>query len=427
MRYNVVPLITLTVLSLFALFIALGTFTIALTGIDAVLWFYFILSLRTVKKLELSAKIFPSRVFTDDEVTCEVSLTNKSKFTLSSVEIQDFSSDGYIVSGDRNTFGSIDPGKSLSLKYSLKYRVRGEHTFYRVKIKSESSLRLFSIERYFDTERKVLVFPKILPIEKFKTILIEPVDGRKTDFKILEDSSHIVGVHEYSDEPFQRIHWKISAHTDQLMVKEYEYTGSSNVRIYIDYNLPREIYARNVWASMRKDYEEYASMAASAIVKYLFERGMPITLKVLGKEIIEITPQMVRDYIPYLDALAIAKGTDEPEDGLLLQNQLISDMYSMSKTTTVVIISMYLTDGIIPILLTAKSRAARLIVFVMPYGFRMPYDKKYDTYAILPGEIKRLRDQSIVLIENNVMIHVMMDNESVDEVIKRYERSLGTL
>jgi hypothetical protein len=136
---------------------------------------------------------------------------------------------------------------------------------------------------------------------------------------------------------------------------------------------------------------------------------------------------MVRDYIPYLDALAIAKGTDEPEDGLLLQNQLISDMYSMSKTTTVVIISMYLTDGIIPILLTAKSRAARLIVFVMPYGFRMPYDKKYDTYAILPGEIKRLRDQSIVLIENNVMIHVMMDNESVDEVIKRYERSLGTL
>ncbi len=67
------------------------------------------------------------------------------------------------------------------------------------------------------------------------------------------------------------------------------------------------------------------------------------------------------------------------------------------------------------------------MVFVIPYGFRMPYDKKYDTYSVLPREVQKLRDQSAILVENNVMVHVMMDNESLDEVIKRYDKTMEIL
>jgi len=87
------------------------------------------------------------------------------------------------------------------------------------------------------------------------------------------------------------------------------------------------------------------------------------------------------------------------------------------------LISIYLTDEVIPKLLTIRSRVSKLIAFVMPYGFRMPYHRKYRSFAILPQEVKKLRDQSALLMENNVMVHVMMDNESVDEVIRSYEKN----
>jgi uncharacterized protein (DUF58 family) len=423
MRYEILPLLVFTILSILAIIIAFGSFSITLAGIDVSLWIYFMVTVRVVKSLEISSSVYPSRVFTDDEVTCETKIKNMSKYLISKVEVQDFSSDGYIASGSREISGSILPNRAMSLSYVMKFRTRGEHYFYGINIHVESTLKLFSIERKIEVKRKILVFPKILPIDELRTTLIDPVSGKKTDFKILEDSSHIVGIREYSGEPFQRIHWKASAHTGDLMVKEYEYTGSSKIRMYVDYNLPKEIYARNVWAHMRKDYEEYASMASSGIIKYLYDKDMPITLKVLGDKIYTVD-QQAKDYIPYFDALAIAKGTDDPSDDLLLQTQIMGDLFSMSRTTTVIIISMYLTDDAIPKLLTVKSRVARLMVFVIPYGFRMPYDKKYDTYAILPREVQRLRDQSAILVENNVMVHVMMDNESFDEVIKRYDKTM---
>ncbi len=426
MRYEISPLIIFTIFSILAIIIAFGSFSMALVGINVALWIYFAITVKIVKSLEISSTVFPSRVFTDDEVMCETKIKNVSKYPLSKVEVQDLSSDGYIFSGSREISNSISSGHTIALSYVMKFRTRGEHKFYGINVHVESALKLFSIERKIDTERKILVFPKILPIDKLKTTLIDPISGKKTDFRILEDSSHIVGIREYAGEPFQRIHWKASAHTGDLLVKEYEYTGSSKIRMYVDYNLPKEIYARNVWSNMRKDYEEYASMAASGIVKYLYEQGMLITLKVLGDKLY-IVDQMTKDYIPYLDALAMAKGTDDPSDGLLLQTQIMGDLFSMSRTTTVIIISMYLTDEVIPKLLTVRSRIARLMVFVIPYGFRMPYDKKYDTYSVLPREVQRLRDQSAILVENNVMIHVMMDNESFDEVMRRYDKTMEIL
>ncbi len=424
MKYDITPLIVFSVFSVFIVFVSFGPFTLAIASLDAVMWIYFFIATKAMKGIIVFGKVHPTRVFTDERVECETYVENRSRFTLSQVEMNDFAAEGYTFDGEKRVSAMLHPGEKMKVGYAMGFRTRGVHEFHDVKVTLKSALSLFSIEKRFELVRNVLVFPKILPLEEFRTVLVDPTEGSKTDFRILEDASHIVGVHEYSGEPFQRIHWKISAHLDKLMVKEYEYTASSIVRMYVDYNLPKEVYARKVWSSIRKDYEEYASMAASGIVKYLTQRGMQITLKVLADKVYEVSPQMARhDYIPYLDAIARASGTDDPSDEVSLENHLLKDMYNVSRNATVILISLYLTDGVVPKLLTVRSRVARVIAFVMPYGFRMPYDEKYRTFAILPQDVKRLRDQSALLLKNGVMVHVMMDNESVDEVIKSYERN----
>ncbi len=439
MKYDVSSLITLSVFTFAVLLVSLGPFTIAMSSFDVVMWIYFAFSIKSVKKLKIKTYISPQRVFTDDPVECKTSVRNESRFVLSNVQLVDFGSgDGYTMDdvsmaslddekrtvGEKHVSGTLAPHGILSVKYIMGFRTRGEHNFLNVRVIVKGFLGLFTIERTFYPQRKVLVFPKMLPLDTFKTMLIDPIEGEKSDFRLLEDTTHIVGVHEYAGEPFQRIHWKISAHLDKLMVKEYEHTASSVIKMYVDYNLPPQVYARNVWSSIRKDYEEYASIAASGIVKYFSDHGMEITLKVLADRLYEVHPRWTRkDYVPYLDVLARARGIDEPPKALLLENVLQKDMYSMSKNSTVVLISIYLTDEVIPKLLTIRSRVSKLIAFVMPYGFRMPYHRKYRSFAILPQEVKKLRDQSALLMENNVMVHVMMDNESVDEVIRSYEKN----
>ncbi len=440
MKYDLSPLITLSIFSIVLLALSVGPFTLAVVAVNVGIWVYFLLIRAAVKKVEIKCEVFPQRVFTDEPVKCVTTAINHSKLTLINARLVDFGAEnGYTVEqrsldqelemeerglGEKSSEGTIRPEQKLSVKYTMGFRTRGEHTFQHIRFTQNGIFGLFAVEKTFSPKRSILVFPKILPIDKFKTMLVDPSEGEKSDFKLLEDSSHIVGVHEYSGEPFQRIHWKVSAHLDKLMVKEYEYTASSIIRMYVDYNLPREVYARKVWSSIRKDYEEYASIAASGVVKYFSEHGMEMTLKVLANKIYEVRPQWTRkDYVPYLDALARASGTDEPSDELLLEKVLKKDMYSMSKNTTVVIFSLYLTDSVIPELLTLRSRVSKLIAFVMPYGFRMPYHKKYRSFAILPQEIKKLKDQSAILMENNVMVHVMMDNESIDEVIRSYEKN----
>ncbi len=440
MKYELSPLITLSIFSLVLLALSVGPFTLFVAAVNVGIWIYFFFMWSSVKKVEIEWEVFPRRVFTDEPVECVTRAVNRSKFTLENLRLVDFGAEnGYTMEafdleeklnmeeislGEKNVYGTLKPGEKLVLTYTMGFRTRGEHKFLHIRLTQRGIFGLFSIEKTFSVKRSILVFPKILPIDKFKTMLIDPSEGGKSDYKLLEDSSHIVGVHEYNGEPFQRIHWKISAHLNKLMVKEYEYTASSIVRMYVDYNLPREVYARKVWSSIRKDYEEYASIAASGLVKYFSERGMQMTLKVLANKIYEVRPQWTRkDYVPYLDALARASGTDEPTDELLLEKVLKKDMYSMSKNATVVIFSLYLTDAVVPELLTLRGRVSKLIAFVMPYGFRMPYHKKYRSFAILPQEIKKLKDQSAVLMENNVMVHVMMDNESIDEVIRSYEKN----
>lgn len=424
MKYDLSSLIAFTIFSAFIIFVSFGPFTLAIASMDVVMWLYFILAIKAMKGIKIFGEVYPTRVFTDERVECKAYIENRSRFTLSHVEINDFAAEGYTFDGEKHTEGMLHPKERMKVEYAMGFRTRGVHEFHGIKVTLKSALGLFSIDKTSNPPRSTLVFPKILPIERFRTMLVDPTEGDKTDFRILEDASHIVGVHEYSGEPFQRIHWKISAHLDNLMVKEYEYTASSIVRMYVDYNLPKEVYARKVWSSIRKGYEEYASMAASGIVKHLSERGMQITLKVLANKVYEVSPQMARhDYIPYLDAIARAKGTDDPGEDVSLENHLLRDMYTVSRNTTVIVLSLYLTEGVVPKLLTVRSRVARVIAFVMPYGFRMPYDKKYRTFAILPQEVKKLRDQSALLLKNGVLVHVMMDNESVDEVIKSYERN----
>ncbi len=438
MKYDLSSLIALSIFAGVILLISVGPFTLAMASFVAIIWIYFALSVKSTKKLKVKTSVSPQRVFTDDPVECVTSVYNESNFILSNVQLVDFGAEsGYVIDeslnledeekrtyGEKSTKGVLKPHSSLSIRYTMGFRTRGEHNFLHVRVVVKGFLGLFKVEKTFSPTRSVLVFPKILPLDMFKTMLIDPVEGEKTNFKLLEDATHITGVHEYAGEPFQRIHWKISAHLDKLMVKEYEYTASSVIKMYVDYNLPPQVYARNVWSSIRKDYEEYASIAASGMVKYFSDHGMEITLKVLADKIYEVFPQWVRkDYVPYLDVLARARGIDNPNEELLLENVLQKDMYSMSKNSTVVLISLYLTDDVIPKLLTIRSRVSELIAFVMPYGFRMPYHKKYRSFAILPQEVKKLRDQSALLTENNVMVHVLMDNESVDEVIRSYEKS----
>lgn len=127
-----------------------------------------------------------------------------------------------------------------------------------------------------------------MEFESFPLRLRELLPGLKSDFKLMEDMTYMKGIREYSGDPLNKIHWKVSAKMESLYTKEFNYTAISRTHLYLDLNLSREVFARDVWGRIREFYEEQAILAASSLIHWCAKVGHRTDLTVVGKKSLEI-------------------------------------------------------------------------------------------------------------------------------------------
>jgi len=274
---------------------------------------------------------------------------------------------------------------------------------------------LFRITRSFDFREDILVFPKMIPTDFEKEVLKEILPGRRTFHKMLEDASYLRDIKEYNGQPMNRIHWKLSAKYDDLLVKEFENTSLGRVRIFLDLNLPWSIFSRRVWSDLRKYYEENAISVVATIIKELKERNTPVDLTVIGEK---VWRKMVhgRDWVSYHELLAQVSGTDSPE----IDTSKVLGMASegINPDETVILVCIHITDDELPVLLKLRARSSKVIVFVIPYGFRDPSSKPFKSYIMFHQDLLKLLSKVKILEENHIIIRVVRENMTFQEVVE---------
>jgi uncharacterized protein (DUF58 family) len=311
---------------------------------------------------------------------------------------------------------SVSNGKKTKIEFDLSFSKRGIKDVSNCTIFYTDPLGLFKHWINFGATEKIIILPDIMDIENFPSRLRELLPGSTSDFKLLEDLTRIRGVREYNFEALNKIHWKISAKLGKLYVKEHDYTAIGNIKFYVDLNLSNEIHAKNVWSQIREFYQEDAIKAACAVVYSCYLKGNHVDLTVIGEKVLKV--ENTKDWVKIVELLAMVQGTN---NGPQIDEVLIKEIEKLTPSSTLVIMSMFLTNSILPLLLKARARCAKVLVIIMPYGFRDPKYKPGKDYSLYPRDMEKLLERARVLENEQIIVRIIRANQSFQEVLSEIE------
>ena len=196
-----------------------------------------ILSEMTLKRLKVERRP-PPRVFAGEPFLMEVVIQNaKPKRASYSIEVEDLA--GTTPIDKRCYFLKIPAGKSQRTSYRHTYARRGLYTLTGYRIATKFPFALFRKSRDVDAPLDVLVYPArvAVPRPAPKTTSRGEATanrlGRRGEFFGLRERR--------SGDDRRDIHWRSSARTGRLLVREYEDELARRVVIGVDNALPEAV------------------------------------------------------------------------------------------------------------------------------------------------------------------------------------------
>ena len=196
-----------------------------------------ILSELTLKRLVVERRP-PPRVYANEPFLMEVVIENRKERRASfSIEVEDLM--GSAPLDKRCYFLKIPPGKSQRTSYRHTFARRGLYQLSGYRIATKFPFSLFRKSRDVDAPLEVLVYPARYPVGRPPARTTSTGDaavsrlGRRGEF---------FGLRERRPGDDRRdIHWRSSARTGRLLVREYEDELARRVVIAVDNALPQAV------------------------------------------------------------------------------------------------------------------------------------------------------------------------------------------
>jgi uncharacterized protein (DUF58 family) len=239
-----------------------------------------ILSEMTLKKLSVERRP-PPRVFAGEPFLMEVMIENaKPKRASFSIEVEDLV--GTNPLDKRCYFLKIPAAKSQRTSYRHTFIKRGLYTLSGYRLATKFPFALFRKSRDVDAPLDVLVYPARVAVPRPPPRTTSRGEasankvGRRGEFFGLRE-------HRASDDR-RDVHWKSSARTGRLLVREYEDEHARRVIVAVDNALPASVREAITDAAMTPAAEAQVaaveraiSVAASLCAAYL-EVGWTVEL-----------------------------------------------------------------------------------------------------------------------------------------------------
>lgn len=195
-----------------------------------------------------------------------------------------------------------------SFTYTLVTRQRGYFTLGPARVGAGDILGLVRYELVSPRPEPFVVYPRVLPLERLGLPTRSALVALPDRTPLFEDPSRIMGVRQYApgDSP-RRIHWRASARSAELLVKQYQPAIARETLLCLD--LFTGDYPFPQWFDAAEEaIVVAASLASHSIVREGLTAGLATVARdaVTGEmERITLPPQ--RHLIPILEALARVK------------------------------------------------------------------------------------------------------------------------
>ena len=222
------------------------------------------------------------RIFAGEGTELAIEVRNAKPMPLSWLLVRDTLPEGLsLVVEDRSEGNEIETSpavlrdvlvlrwyESVERAYRVRGHRRGIYTFDRAELVSGS---LFGLEqRQMQVERidRLIVYPKVVPVDELLIPFERPAGPAAARRRIVEDPLRMSSVREYvPGDSVRHIHWKVSAHRDELQTKVFDPQASEALVLFADVQTDHDPYV-----VVPEYLELVVSATASLAVHALHER-----------------------------------------------------------------------------------------------------------------------------------------------------------
>ncbi|MCC7367059.1 MAG: DUF58 domain-containing protein [Chloroflexi bacterium] len=282
------------------------------------------------------------RAFPDDEVELLLRVSGRGPIPIPWLEIDFTVPRGLyvtpepgigVLSGDGRALHimvTLLPFQKVERRIHVRCRQRGAYQVEAISMLAADPLRLYPRRREEPTSARLLVFPRIVPLEQIGLKAGMAVGDLRASSIVMPDPVRPIGVRDYrvGDSPRQ-IHWKASARRGSIQVKVLERTVRREVAIYLDAGG-----FDHSWLVYREALFERAVSAAASLANVTIERGAAVSLAISGADAVTIPGNAGLDQLRLiLESLAVVM----PSEGRPIDNVLASTLGRHPPGTTIVV------------------------------------------------------------------------------------------
>jgi uncharacterized protein (DUF58 family) len=326
-------------------------------------------------------RLSQERAFFGEDVPLTIELVNAKPLPLAWVEVEDIIPGGRLTLQPAHVSPSHIPGRRLltmllSVRwyervrrhYTIKCGARGMHTFGPATLRTGDVFGLNTQEASLITENYLLVYPKVVALERLGLPASNPFGEVPLQHQwLFEDPMRTVGVREYrpGDSP-RRLHWKATARApgQVLQVKVFEPTTSHRLHILLNINTSDENWS---WQGYDPHALEAAITTAASVANWATDRGFLVGLAANAKlfhssEAVRIPPSRdPRQLMHIFEALARLV----PMGSMPVESLVELEARDMAYGSTVVVVTAATGDALVNQLNLLKRRGHRPVLLLI--------------------------------------------------------------
>jgi uncharacterized protein (DUF58 family) len=259
----------------------------------------------------------------------------------------------------------IPPRRSRNWVVNTRLLRRGLFDWGPLRITATDPFGIFRKHKFIGGAQQILVYPAVVELPHFQAPPANlPGEGRfrrRTHYV----TPNAAGVREYAPgDAFNRIHWRSTARTGELMVKTFELDPASDIWVILD--LEKRVNA----GKDEESTEEYGVRIAASVARHYIVNNRPVGMITFGKDLRVTEPERGQQQLTrILETLATAYAVgDAPLGNLLMEEQR-----RFGRHTTLVVITSATDDSWLTAIQSLTQRGVRAAaVLVDPSTFGDP-------------------------------------------------------
>lgn len=257
----------------------------------------------------------------------------------------------------RVLLSALRPGAELGVPVELKAPARGRYQVGPPELFDSDPIGMFSYRRTFTGTVQILVLPRTFDLPRmvaWEAGLGRPGGSRE---RAQRDHGDFLGIREHTPgDDLRHVHWKVTAHAGELVVKEYEPIRSDTVTIHLDLCAANH-YGPAAASTLETAVSAAASLARAALGEQRFVAlegdGLPGPVSALG----------IGE--PHLQRIMLALAEVKAEASRTFTQALSEQLTRTRRAGAVFIVTTAVEEALPEVAVAASRRGAMVTVLVV--------------------------------------------------------------